>query len=79
MEDDSNQNDCHSEEIRELGSASLPDSDSLDNPYRLETIKLQTKQYDVIPGRSCLAAINFNESVYCPQKVSVLLILIFPI
>ena len=41
MEDDSNQNDCHSEEIRELGSASLPDSDSLDNPYSLETIKLQ--------------------------------------
>ena len=40
MEDDSDQSDSNSEEIAGLGSTSPPDSDSLDNPYRLETIKL---------------------------------------
>ena len=41
MEDDSDQSDSNSEEIAGLGSTSPPDSDSLDNPYSLETIKLQ--------------------------------------
>ena len=41
MEDDSDQSDSNSEEIAGLGSTSPPDSNSLDNPYRLETIELQ--------------------------------------
>ena len=39
-EDDSDQINGNSDEMTGLGLTSLPDSDSLDNPYRLEIIKL---------------------------------------
>ena len=41
MEEDNDQSDGNNDEMTGLGSRSPPDSDCLDNPYMLETIKLQ--------------------------------------